>query len=1328
MHNNAVLSLDSVTPANVVRIYALTAAQKGLLYQTLLSNSDSLYRTQSRDNVLGPFDAEIFRNALQWLIQRHESLRCFFLHAGLYEPAVVVKNPVSLPWRYHDLTSMSAERQILELDRIASDSLREPLALDSAPLFRVTVAKLSDELSQVIFDIHHLIFDGWSSALFFNELQHVYGAMLNGHGIELPDAGNFGDYAELSATLRPADIRARWAEKLRGFDSPTSLQLANAAVAGSSEDQFTNARLASALDSRTTQKLNDLARKARVTLATIIEAAWALTLANYNDSDDVLVGVTLNGRSSALHKHERTFGMFASVLPMRLKCSPRENFFAWLEAAKKERAWLAANENSPMADIHAASEIPPGIDLFDSMLVFQEFPQFHGSGVLPIHFANYSVHEHSPLPLVIDIFAGDSLNFVAMYSEARLTAESMKQLLDHYLNVLRSMAELKAPEQSILSDIRMLLEHDEEQLKMLSGGPVLEVSEASSLHSLFSVQAARTPDAVAVEDAFRVLNYRQLEQEARGICRFLQARGVGQGEAVGICFQRSCDVYSAILGTLMAGALYVPIDPLYPAARREYMIEDSGLRIILSHDQVAIDFSEIAVEVVNVRTIPGPDNPFVLEQSDTANALQGGAYIMYTSGSTGNAKGVVGTHEATLNRFQWMWETYPFASNEVCCQKTSLSFVDSVWELLGPLLKGVRSIVVSDDELLTPSAFIDILDKNRITRVVLLPSYLAVLLDSTDDISQRLSSLKLCIVSGEPLSHAVAEQFTRALPHSTLMNLYGSTEVSGDATAAVLGSGDLDEAVSIGRPIANLQVFILGRRQQLLPQGAIGEICIAGKGLSVGYHGENVSLNSGKFIPNPYGHGKLFLSGDVGRYRYSGVLEHHGRKDSQIKIRGYRIEPAEIERIMGTFTGVRNALIHAIGDNRIFGYYRVQSGHVVDADALKHFLENQLPFYMVPQALVELDAFPRLPNGKIDKKSLPIPGMDRSIEKVEPRTATERRLAQLWQAVLGGSLPGVFDNFVASGGTSLSGMRFNASVFREFGLTILPRMLLTSDLAQMASYLSDEIVKESELSRSRKENIEPVFIGEKGSRLYGVLHSPTGMRKGPAVLLCSSIGHEYMRLHRGYQMLASDLARKGYFVFRFDLFGMGDSQGEPADATLQLWEQNVADAARFLQQRSSAEKLNIVGVRLGAPIVLGAGLNQVEKTILWDPVCSGIEYLSHLDALHRYAMKNLDRFRFKQYRSHPWERFGYTYSEELSREIKAINAASLLNRISRPVHVVTTDGVTRHGLMGIQSLLDSDHVSHREVSGLNLWFDFDQASYLAFVQEAINTIVDVIDE
>ena len=437
-----------------------------------------------------------------------------------------------------------------------------------------------------------------------------------------------------------------------------------------------------------------------------------------------------------------------------------------------------------------------------------------------------------------------------------------------------------------------------------------------------------------------------------------------------------------------------------------------------------------------------------LPQSGTSDDL---AYIIYTSGSTGVPKGVEGTHQAAVNRLTWMWQTYPFSAGETCCHKTALGFVDSVWEIFGPLLRGVPSVIVRDEILLEPELFVDLLAKHNVTRIVLVPSFLRTIINAVPDLERRLASVRLWSVSGEAFPLDLAKIFQATLPSAKLLNIYGSSEVTADATYYEVGQDLHLSSVPIGRPIANTQVFVLDHQKALVPPLVPGEIHVGGECLARGYW-KKPDLTASRFIANrfrPDQPGRLFATGDRGRVLSDGTIEYLGRIDAQVKIRGVRIEPSEVEANLLAHPLVRHAAVALRGDSpetqHLVGYIVLSEAKAVStADDIRAFLRRRLPEYMVPSVLVELDRLPVLPSGKIHYLALPTPSaghLARRQQIVRPSGEIEERLHILWQEVLERDDFGVQDDFFDLGGHSLAAMRVLARVRRDLGADIPIRRL-----------------------------------------------------------------------------------------------------------------------------------------------------------------------------------------------------------------------------------------------------------------------------------------------
>ncbi len=599
----------------------------------------------------------------------------------------------------------------------------------------------------------------------------------------------------------------------------------------------------------------------------------------------------------------------------------------------------------------------------------------------------------------------------------------------------------------------------------------------ATIPQLFEDQAGRTPDAVALRWDGRDLTYRQLNEQANQLARYLQSLGVAPGVLVGVCLERSFDLVVGLLGILKAGGAYVPLDPNYPRERLRFILDDSAARVVLTAERLLAGVPETSARVVCLDRDPAiqrqpkdnlPDSPAPADV----------AYVIYTSGSSGAPKGVLGLHRGALNRFSWMWRTYPFGPFEVGCQKTTLSFVDSVWEIFGPLLAGTASVLIPDDAVRDPERLIDTLATNRVSRIVLVPSLLRALLDRGTDLATRLPQLKLWVTSGEALPVDLGRAFRAVFPDRVLLNLYGSTEVSADATYYEVGREIPDNTIPIGRPMANVRVAVLDQRRQPVPLGVAGELYVGGDGVARGYL-NRPELTAARFIADPTGQApgvRFYQTGDVARFRSDGNLEYLGRIDQQVKIRGYRIELGEVEAALAQHPAVHQAIVVARedrpGDKRLVAYVVAQGDAPLDGREVRRFLGERLPGFMVPALVVVLDALPLLPNGKVDRLGLPPPEAVRpgGVAFRRPATEREQAIAGVWEEVLGVSSIGVDEDFFALGGDSLAAARVAARLAQVLHVEIPLRDLFE---CPTVGALAREIERRAGAGESRRFAITP---------------------------------------------------------------------------------------------------------------------------------------------------------------------------------------------------------------------------------------------------------------
>jgi amino acid adenylation domain-containing protein len=554
--------------------------------------------------------------------------------------------------------------------------------------------------------------------------------------------------------------------------------------------------------------------------------------------------------------------------------------------------------------------------------------------------------------------------------------------------------------------------------------------EYGSIKTLFENQVDRCSERTAVSCGGRSVTFGDLNRRANQVARALRRGKVAPGAVIGVYMRRSIEMLVGLLGVVKAGAAYLPLDPGYPQKRISYLIEDSGVRVILCADP-PVGWRETLGIDPGIETIDLCASESGIDGENDGNPALGPvpvddsdrlAYVIYTSGSTGRPKGALGTERGMLNRLHWMWERFPFRADEIGCVKTSLSFLDSFWEIFGHLLQGVPLILAPDAVVKDPEALARILEEAGVTRLVVVPSLLESLLSNVHDIGARLHKLTLWVTSGEALDPELADLFRRKLPRARLLNLYGSSEVSADCAWYDVAEFPL-RIVGLGRPIPNNELHILDEWLRPAPAGVSGEIYVGGVGLAWGYLGR-ADLTAERFIADPFGvsGGRLFRTGDLGRRRSDGMIEYLGRADHQVKIRGFRIELGEIEIALRSHSAVSQAAVVVRKDGvrrkQIVAYVTPAGGQNVSGRDLREFLAERLPDYMAPAAIIPLPALPLTPSGKLDRNALPAPDYSRQYQP--PQTRTENLLTHLFAEVLELKQVGVDDKFFELGGDSLS--------------------------------------------------------------------------------------------------------------------------------------------------------------------------------------------------------------------------------------------------------------------------------------------------------------------
>lgn len=1054
--------LATVTQAELDRLAAETGdvetvhdasfGQAGMLFHSLLAPESGAFLLQTRIDFAAGLDVAALKAAVADLVTRHAVLRTSFRWEDRAQPLQVVHRAAAPDWSDVDLGETDDEEAAVVA--LAAADLARPLDLARAPLMRLTLVRRRAGLT-LIWLKHHAVVDGWSMPLLYDDLVAAYAARVGGHAPGFRPAPGFERYIGWLRGFDRSAAERHWAGELAGFETPTDLGVGRDAAAETGAVGRALRHVGPAAFAR----LSAVARAERVTLGTLVMGAWSVLLARYGGQRDVLANVTVSGRPHDLPGAEAIVGMFLNALPLRAEVDDAAPLWPWLRTLQDRHAQNDAMGHLGLLDVQRFSGVPTGQRLAETLVIVQNTPLGAamagggGTGGLGGLVTRMSGLQKTSAPVTLFAEGEEGgLALAVQYDAGRFEADDMAALAARLERLLLGMVDAAA-----VGDLRLMDTAEEAATLARSAGPAAPLPEAGSLIALFERQAALTPDRIALFDDARRFTYADLDAAAARIAGALAAEGVRPGHVVAVLADRSPAATAALLGIMKAGAAFLALDPTYPRARLAYVLADSGATLLLHDRDLPDGLAEAAPPALPLAVALAGERPAA---TPGAGLLSPGslAYLIYTSGSTGQPKGVRALHRGALNRFGWMWREMPFADGEVMVQKTALSFVDCIWEIFGPLLAGVPSLVLDDRAVRDVPGFMDRLAAAGVTRLVLVPTLLRAMLDVAPRLSEALPRLTHWISSGEALPADLVADFRRAAPGARLVNLYGSSEVAGDVTwfdTAEMPDGATRPA-SLGRPLDNTAVYLLDAARRPVPDGLPGELWIAGANLAEGYHGRP-ELSADAFVPNPFGEGTLFRSRDWGRREPDGTITFLGRQDGQVKIRGMRVDLAEIDAVLRAVAGVAAGVVlnrpGADGRARIVAWYTGEP----EADALRATLEQRLPRHMVPTALVRLDAIPLLPNGKVDRRALPAPDEESfgggAEGVVPPATAIEAAIAAIWADVLGRSAAeiGRGQNYFALGGDSISAIRVATRAAAK-GLAISVRDLFEAPtLADLAA-------------------------------------------------------------------------------------------------------------------------------------------------------------------------------------------------------------------------------------------------------------------------------------
>jgi amino acid adenylation domain-containing protein len=1043
-------------PQGDAYVFPMSYSQQQLWVVDQLQGGNAAYNVALDIRLEGSLDDSALQGALDELVRRHESLRTVFrLEGG--QPSQVVMPAGPLIIARSDLRNLPPEAREAERKNIACDEARQPFQLAAGPLFRARLMDCGENDHTLVLIFHHIVFDRASIDVFIRDFTALYSSLRKGVSPELPALPiQYADYSVWQRqTLRGPVVDAQleyWKRQLEG--APESFELPLDRPRGN-ERSLRGEWMAESFPRELLDSLEALAQEEGTTLFAALLASFDTILYRYTGQEDVVIGSTSPGRGQKATQD--LIGTFINPLVLRVDLSGDPSFRELLGRARKTVEEAGEHQDVPFERIVEELRLehdPSRNPLFQVMLLFQELAEgAREADGLKLTWTGVQNHT-AKFDLSAYIEPREEGLFVGFeYNADVFEPPTIQRLLGHYRTLLEAI--VAAPDTRI-SEITILADAERNQLLFELNGTAVDFPEKdSALHELIERQVERAPDRVAVEFEGQTLTYRQLNSRANQLAHFLRKQGAGPGVLVGVSMERSLEMVVALLGALKAGAAYVPLDPTYPEDRLAFMVEDSGLKVLLtqqsllplwsgSHAQLVLldrDWSAIAGEPV--------ENPAVAVRPDDL------AYVIYTSGSTGRPKGVQIPHRAVVNFVLSMQSKPGISAADNLLAVTTISFDIAGLEIHVPLASGARIVLASRQAAMDGKILARLLEVHGITVMQATPVTWRLLLESG---WKGKSDLKV-LCGGEAFPRDLADALlTRS---ASAWNMYGPTETTIWSTCDRVRPSK--GPVLIGQPIANTQTYILDSSLQVVPMGVVGELYIGGDGLARGYW-NRPELTAERFVSHPFLLGdRLYRTGDLARVLTTGQIECLGRVDHQVKIRGFRIELGEIETAIADFPEIRQAVVvareDAPGDKRLAAYVVAAQPEKFRAAELREWLKQRLPPYMIPAAVVALPALPLTNNGKIDRKALPSPEQASAAatgQFAAPRTQTEKDMAAIWQQVLGVEKVGIHDNFFDLGGHSLLAVNLFAQITQTFGNTLsLNTLFETPTVEDLARFIDD---------------------------------------------------------------------------------------------------------------------------------------------------------------------------------------------------------------------------------------------------------------------------------
>ncbi|WP_019743417.1 non-ribosomal peptide synthetase [Bacillus altitudinis] len=1032
-------------------MYYLSPMQEGMLFHTLHHQEKGFYVEQMDMNVKGTLRSDLLEKSMNIIVERYDIFRTVFLHEKVKRPVQVVLKNRPFQLDVVDIQDLSESEQLERIDRFKQKDQLRGFDLSKDLLMRASVFQTGPSSYRWIWSYHHILLDGWCFGLVVQELFAIYHALLHDIPYRLEPVKPYKEYIHwLEKQDKQASLEY-WTQSLAGFEGQSTFKEQRKQT-----NEHELGEIEWAMSKEETAALSELALQQNATLSSALQSAWSILLSRYQRSNDVLFGTVVSGRPSNLAGVDRMVGLFINVIPRRIQLTDQMTFRSLLSETQQQSLAAEPHQYIPIYDIQAKASQQ---QLIDHIVVFENVPaakEDEQESLLGFTVEDMNVYEKSNYDLNLLASPGEQLQLKLAFNQRAFDPAFVRKLKDQLTLLIKGA--IKHPDQSVHT---LTLVTKQEKQRMLEewNAPELEHDQLY-LTKWFEHNVRKQPNAVALSAGDHTMTYAELNEQANRLARHLQKNGVNHQTVTAILAERTPELIVSLLAVLKAGATYVPIDPDYPESRIQYMLKDSGATHLLTHSSFISQTRSLAFD----GTYLFADDQEILLMSSENLPLEAGlddtAYIMYTSGTTGQPKGIMTTH-SNIARVVKNTNYLTILETDTLLSLSNSVFDGFTFDVYGALLNGAKLVLPQKETILDMGKLTELIKGEHIS-VMFVPTALFHLL--VDEGTDWMRSVRKVLFGGERASVQHVRKAFDVMGKGRLLNVYGPTESTVFATYYPIDEAIPLEAhsIPIGKPLNQTGAYILSEHRQLQPIGMVGELCLSGKGLAKGYL-NRPDLTKQVFIAHPFAAGeRLYRTGDLAYFREDGLIEYAGRVDDQVKIRGHRIELTEIEANLLMHQGVKQAVLLADHDEtnhtRLLAYITCDDAWKGKLDDIKSGLKERLPAYMLPHELIELENLPLTPNGKVDKRQLPKPEAPQGNRRVKlPANEVEQKLLVMWREVLEREDISTDDHFFELGGHSLKAMSLLSKVSKEFEVQVPIHLLFeTPTIEALSRYIQHQ--------------------------------------------------------------------------------------------------------------------------------------------------------------------------------------------------------------------------------------------------------------------------------